>query len=182
MMAAKLTQTAIRALPIGGKISADGIIAERTAAGIQLSVNVMIDGRRVQPRTRHAVAPAEPGGRMAMDRPAPGAAEKVRRRRRPDRCPRRRTDRGADDGRGRERKFGPMAVCGDWPRDQHAASRDPCRPLGSTRLTEAALVHSKSQGRQARAARYGRARRYPRPRARDAAGSAGLHLPGQECR
>jgi integrase len=49
-MAAKLTQSAVRKLPVGDKISDGGIIAERTAAGVHLSVNIMVDGRRVHRR------------------------------------------------------------------------------------------------------------------------------------
>ncbi|HEY1301058.1 MAG TPA: site-specific integrase [Stellaceae bacterium] len=47
---AQLSQSALRKLPVGDKISGGGIVAERTAAGVHLSVNVMIDGRRVHRR------------------------------------------------------------------------------------------------------------------------------------
>ena len=47
---AKLDRAAIRKLEIGQKISEGGIDAERTAAGVRFTVNVMIDGRRVHRR------------------------------------------------------------------------------------------------------------------------------------
>ncbi|HXP03599.1 MAG TPA: site-specific integrase [Stellaceae bacterium] len=44
---ARLTRTALKQLAIGQRISRGGIMAERTGAGVHLSVNFMVDGRRV---------------------------------------------------------------------------------------------------------------------------------------
>lgn len=49
-MASKISQAALRKLPIGAKIREGGITAERTAADIHLPVNIMVDGRRVHRR------------------------------------------------------------------------------------------------------------------------------------
>jgi hypothetical protein len=45
-----LNRDAIRKLPIGGKITENGITAERTEKDIRISVNAMIDGQRIHRR------------------------------------------------------------------------------------------------------------------------------------